>query len=283
MNLFCFFFIKCCYLCILKEKLGIQMAIITLTSDWGTSDYYAAAVKGVILSQIPSATIVDITHEVAHYNIVQAGFILRNCYRNFPEGTIHIVAIETIESEQNPHVVVKAHGHYFVGTDNGVFSHILDNEFEEAVFIDVEQDTDFYTFSSRDRFAKVAVMIARGEPLSAIGAQRKQLNSGGSFCATVKNNIIEGIVMYVDAYENLITNIPKELFQQVGQGRDFVIKVKGDLYTIDEISDCYDDVDQVEPVALFGTHGFLELALNHAPMSSLWGVDIRSTIQVVFK
>lgn len=259
------------------------MAIITLMSDWGASDYYTAAVKGVILSQIPNVTIVDITHEVSHYNIAEAGFIMRNCYRNFPEGTIHILAVETIESDQNPHVVVKAHGQYFIGTDNGIFSHILDNVFDEAVFIDVEQDTDLYTFSTRDRFAKVAVMIAKGEPLSNIGARRDQLNNGGSFCATVKNNIIEGIVMHVDAYENLITNIPKELFMQVGQGRDFVIKVKGDLYTIDEISDCYDDVDPLDPVALFGTHGYLELALNHARMSSLWGLDIRSSIQVVFK
>jgi hypothetical protein len=259
------------------------MAIITLTSDWGTSDYYTAAVKGVILSQIPNVTIVDITHEVSHYDIAQAGFIMRNCYSNFPEGTIHIIAVETIESDQNPHVVVKAHGQYFIATDNGIFSHILDNNYDEAVYIDVEQDTNLYTFSTRDRFAKVAVMIVKGEPLSNIGAKREQLNNGGSFCATVKNNIIEGIVMHVDAYENLITNISRELFEQVGKGREFVIKVKGDLYTINELSDCYDDVEPQDPVALFGTHGYLELALNHARMSSLWGLDVRSTIQVVFK
>ena len=279
--MFCFFSSNVVIFAICKNEL--LMAIITLTSDWGIADYYSAAVKGVILSQIPNATIVDISHEVAHYDIAQAGFIIRNCYRNFPEGTIHILAVETIESDQNPHVVVKAHGQYFVGTDNGIFSHILDNEFDEAVYIDIEQDTNLYTFSTRDRFAKVAVMIAKGEPLSNIGARREQLNDGGLFCATVKNNIIEGIVMHVDAYENLITNISKSLFEEVGKGRDFVIKVKGDLYTIEEISDCYDDVDPLDPVALFGTHGFLELALNHARMSSLWGLDVRSTIQVVFQ
>ena len=259
------------------------MAIITLTSDWGTTDYYAASVKGVILSQMPNATIVDITHDIVPFSIVQAGFILRNCYRNFPEGTIHIIAVETIESDINPHVVVKAHGQYFISTDNGIFSHILDDGFEEAVFIDVEQDTDYFTFSTRDRFAKVAVMIAKGEPLSSIGAKRERLNDGGAFCATVKNNTIEGIVTYIDAYENLITNIPQTLFDEVGHGRDFVIKVKGDLYTINEISESYDDVDHLDPVAIFGTHGYLELALNHAKMASLWGIELRSTIQVVFK
>lgn len=259
------------------------MAIITLTSDWGTSDYYAAAVKGVILSQLPNANIVEITHDIAPFNIVQAGFTLHNCYRNFPEGTIHIIAVEAIESDVNPHVVVKAHGQYFISTDNGIFSHILDGDYEEAVYIDVEQDTDFFTFATRDRFAKVAVMIAKGEPLSNIGAKRVKLNDGGSFCAIVKNNVIEGIVMHIDSYDNLITNISKEMFEAVGKGRDFVIKVKGDLYTIDEISECYDDVDTLDPVALFGSHGYLEIALNHAKMASLWGIELRSTIQVVFE
>ena len=254
-----------------------------MTSDWGTSDYYAAAVKGVILSQMPDATIVDITHDIAPFNIAHAGFTLRNCYRNFPEGTIHIIAVETIESDVAPHVVVKAHGHYFISTDNGIFSHIIDNDYEEAVFIDVEQDTDFFTFSTRDRFAKVAVMIAKGEPLSNIGARRERLNDGGTFCAIVKKNIIEGIVIHIDSYDNLITNISKELFDEVGMGRDFIIKVKGDLYMIDEISESYDDVDHLDPVAIFGTHGYLEIALNHAKMASLWGIELRSTIQVVFK
>lgn len=260
------------------------MAIITLTSDWGTSDYYAAAVKGVILSQIPNVTIVDITHEIPHFNVAEAGFTLRNCYRNFPEGTIHIIAVETIESSETPHVVVKAHGQYFIGADNGVFNHILDNRFDEAVDISVEQDTDFFTFSTRDRFAKVAVMIAKGQPLSEIGKPRATLAHGGSFCAIVKNNnIIEGIVTHIDTYDNLITNISKELFEEVGKGRNFIIKAKGDLYTIDELVECYDDVEQLEPVALFGTHGYLELALNHAPMASLWGIEVRSSIQVVFE
>lgn len=258
------------------------MAIITLTSDWGTSDYYAAAVKGVILSLIPNVTIVDITHEISHFNIAEAGFTLRNCYRNFPEGTIHIIAVETIESSRTPHVVVKAHGQYFIGTDNGIFSHILDNQFDEAVDINIEQDSDFFTFSTRDRFAKVAAMIAKGKPLLEIGTPREQLQNGGSFCAIVKNNIIEGIVTHIDTYDNLITNISKELFEEVGKGRKFIIKAKGDLYTIDELVECYDDVEQLDPVALFGTHGYLELALNHAPMASLWGIELRASIQVVF-
>jgi len=90
------------------------------------------------------------------------------------------------------------------------------------------------------------------------------------------------VVMHIDSYDNLITNISKELFEQECRGRDFIIQVKGDLYTVDEISDSYLDVDVVDLVAIFGTHGYLELALNKAKLASLCGIEPSSTIKVVF-
>ena len=259
------------------------MAIITLTSDWGTSDYYVAAVKGTILSQIPDATIVDITHEIDPFNLPQVGFTLRNCFRCFPPGTIHIIAVDTIESLENPHVVVKAEGQYFISTDNGIFSHILnEGKFDEAVIIEVLQDSDSFNFATRDRFVKVAAMIARGEPLSNIGSPREKLNLGGVFCAVVRDNTIEGVVIHIDSYENLITNITKEMFERERRGRDFTIMVKGNLYTIDKISDSYMDVREVDLVAIFGSHGYLELALREAKLASLCGIELSSSIKVVF-
>lgn len=273
---------KIIYLCKISIIFLVTMSIITLTSDWGTKDYYAAAVKGRILSQLPTAIIVDVTHEIEPFNVSQAGFTLKNCYRCFPPETVHIIAVDSIESTECPHVVVKAEGQYFISTDNGIFSHILDGKYDEAVCIDVMQDSDFFTFATRDRFAKVAVMLAKGEPLSSIGEPRLKLNPGGAFCAVARDNIIEGVVMHIDSYDNLITNISKELFEQERRGRDFTIMVKGDLYTVDEISDSYPDVDVVDLVAIFGTHGYLELALNKAKLASLCGIELQSTIQVVF-
>ena len=259
------------------------MAIITLTSDWGTSDYYAAAVKGKLLSLIPQATIVDITHDIEPYNIPQVGFVLRNSFRCFPQGTIHIIAVNTIESPSYPHVVVKAEGQYFISTDNGIFSHILDDgAFDEAVTIDVPQDSDSFNFVTRDRFAKVAAMIAHGEPLSSIGSPREKLNMGGAFCAVATSNTIEGVVIHIDSYDNLITNISKEMFERVRRGRDFTIMVKGNLYTIDKISSSYLDVSDVDLVAIFGTHGYLELALCKAKLASLCGIELSSSVKVVF-
>lgn len=260
------------------------MAIITLTSDWGTSGYYAAAVKGTLLSYLPDANIVDITHSIKPFDTAQAGFALSNSFRCFPKGTIHIIALESIESKERPHVVVKAEGHYFISADNGIFGHILNPEigFEEAVYIDVLQDTDFFTFAARDRFAKIAALIAQGEPLSNIGAKREKLDLSTTAKPVPKADGIEGIVMYIDGYSNLITNISKPLFEEVRKGRDFTIKLKSGLYTIDKISESYLDVFDVELVALFGTHGFLEIAFNHAPIAPLLGIEQGDPITISF-
>ena len=174
------------YLCNLRKTSKKTIAIITLTSDWGSSGYYAAAVKGVILSQLPDATIVDITHAIQPFDLGGAAFALKNSFPSFPTGTIHIIAVETVESEKRPHAVVKAHGQYFIGTDSGVFSQIF-NEFEESYTIDVPQDTDSFNFCERDRFAKVAVLIAQGVPLSEIG-KRREGNNGAEFCAVVRDD-----------------------------------------------------------------------------------------------
>lgn len=256
------------------------MAIITLTSDWGGSGYYAAAVKGVILSQLPDATIVDITHAIQPFDLGGAAFALKNSFPSFPSGTIHIIAVETVESEKRPHAVVKAHGQYFIGTDSGVFSQIF-NEFEESYTIDVPQDTDSFNFCERDRFAKVAVMIAQGVPLSEIGKRREGIN-GAEFCAVVRDDAIEGTVIHIDCYENLITNIRREDFEKARRGRDFTIMVKGRLYIIKKISDSYLDVPNGELVAIFGTHGYLEIAMCRAKIASLCGIELLNSIRVVF-
>ena len=256
------------------------MAIITLTSDWGNSDYYAAAVKGVILSQLPSATIIDISHEIAPFNVSEAGFVMKNSFPNFPPGTIHIIAVNSVESVEMPHVVVKAKGQYFIAADNGVFRQIF-REYEEAVYIDVPQDSDSFNFATRDRFAKVAVMIANGAPLSEIGPRRERLN-GAEFCAVVRDNSIDGIVIHIDSFENLVTNITQEDFEQARRGRDFTIMVKGRLYVINKISDSYLDVGPADLVAIFGSHGYLEIAMCKAKIASLCGIELHSDIRVVF-
>lgn len=273
------------YFCIcendsLKEAENI-MAIITLTSDWGQSDYYVAAVKGAILSALPDATIVDITHNIEPWDIASAAFIIRNCYQNFPEGTIHIIGVETEESSDKPHIALKANGHYFIGTDNDIFSLILGDTPYEAVTIEVIQDSDYFTFTTRDRFVKVAAMIANGLPFNEIGAPYPEIRKCITFQPTIDNNSIHGIVTFVDSYENVVTNITKELFEKIRNGRTFEIRVG--KYLIDKVCRSYTEVAMPDIVALFGSHGFLEIALNHGKTASLLGLSRDSSIDIIFK
>ena len=264
-----------------KNENGKTMAIITLTSDWGLSDYYVAAVKGAILTALPDATIVDITHNIEPWDIASAAFIIRNCYRNFPEGTIHIIAVETEESAEKPHIALKANGHYFIGTDNDIFSLILGDTPYEAVIIDVIQDSDYFTFTTRDRFVKVAAMIANGTPFSEIGGPYPQIRKCITFQPTIDNNSIHGIVTFVDSYENIVTNITKELFDKVRNNRKFEIRIG--KYVIEEVCRSYTEVAIPDIVALFGTHGFLEIAINHGKAASLLGLSRDTSVDIIFK
>ena len=186
------------------------MPVITLTSDWGTKDHYLASVKGTILKQVPEARIIDISHQIPPHNLTEAAFVLKNCYRDFPPGTIHIIGVSTEESEKNPHTAVFADGQYFIGADNGIFSLLFEKGADKVVEITLMQDSEFFTFSSRDRFVKAAALLAAGEDISKLGTEREALNQKILFAPVVDANVIKGMVIYIDNYENVITNITLE-------------------------------------------------------------------------
>ncbi|NVO19162.1 MAG: SAM-dependent chlorinase/fluorinase [Bacteroidetes bacterium] len=257
------------------------MPVITLTSDWGITDHYLGAVKGAILSRHPNAVIVDISHKVDHYDIRQAAFIIRNAFPSFPEGTIHILAIDSIESDEHPHIVVKAKGHYFIGADSGLFSLILDEEPEKIVALRVLQDTGYFTFPARDRFAKVACMLAEGNPIEELGEQIPSLVVKLPLLASIKEDKIEGRVMYIDSYKNVYLNITEKDFRKTVGNKPFTIQLKRTGDSIDTIVKAYGDVPEGEMCALFSSSGYLEIALNRDKASSLLNLHIDDTVSVI--
>jgi len=256
------------------------MPIITLTSDWGTKDHYLASVKGAILKQMPEARIIDISHHIPPHNLTQAAFILKNCYKDFPPGTIHIIGVSTEESEKNPHTAVFAGGQYFIGADNGIFSLIFDDQPEKIIEITLMQDSEFFTFSSRDRFAKAAAALAKGEDISTLGDEKDQLNQKMLFAPVVEKDVIKGLVIYIDNYENVITNITREKFKEVGKNRKFSIGFRRE--EIRNIYESYSDVPVGEILALFGCYGYLEIAMNNGTASSLLGLELDDPVRVEF-
>ncbi|MFO8129944.1 MAG: SAM-dependent chlorinase/fluorinase [Bacteroidales bacterium] len=256
------------------------MPLITLTSDWGTRDHYLASVKGKILSLMPEANIVDISHDIPPFSLKEAAFVFRNSYTFFPKDTVHILGIETEESGEHPHIAVLKDGHYFIGSDNGIFCLIFDDPPEKIIELTIPQDTDYFTFSTRDRFIRAAVHLAGNDPIEALGTGREELTQMIHFEPVVDQDTIKGMVIYVDNYENAITNISRELFDRIRNGRKYRIVFRGE--EIKSLSDSYADVNVSYIVALFGSNGLMEIAINKGNASGLVGLYVDAPIRVEF-
>jgi S-adenosyl-L-methionine hydrolase (adenosine-forming) len=256
------------------------MAIITLTSDWGLKDHYAGSVKGAILRQLPDARIVDISHQVPAFDLNQAAFIIRNFYGNFPEGTIHILAINAEAGTDTPHTLVFHNGQYFIGADNGIFSLLFDDKPAMIIELDVIQDSDYFTFPSRDVFVKVACHIASGKPIGELGHPKEGLVQKMAFKPVIQDDLIRGKVIYIDNYENVFVNITEKLFTSIVKNRKFAITFRSPNYRITSISKSYKDVNPGEMLALFSTSGYLEIAINQSKASSLLGLKMDQLVLV---
>ncbi|MFT5077811.1 MAG: S-adenosylmethionine hydrolase, partial [Patiriisocius sp.] len=155
------------------------MPIITLTTDFGEKDHFAGAVKGAIYAELETVRIVDITHSVSPFHTSEAAYIIQSAYRSFPEGTIHIIGIDSELNPENKHIAVLLDGHYFICADNGIIS-MLANEIVPEKIVEINiHDHIVSNFPVLDVFVKVACHIARGGTLEVIGKQIeaiKQLN-----------------------------------------------------------------------------------------------------------
>ena len=262
------------------NRKATAMAIITLTSDWGITGHYAAATKGAILRRMPDARIVDITHNISKYNLAETAFVVRHAFESFPEGSIHVIGVNSEASESSPHLVVCYRNHYFIGTDNGVFSLITDGEPDAIYEITTFQDSDYFTFPSRDVFAKVACHIAEGKPLTGIGSIRGSIRRLTNYLPAIEKDSLKGTVIYIDSYDNAITNITEDIFRSVGRGRSFTLFVRSE--EVNSICRSYSDVPTGEIAALFGSHGRLEISINQGSAANLLGIEVYDPVRIEF-
>jgi hypothetical protein len=254
------------------------MPIITLLSDWGLTDHYVASVKGTILSRMPEAVIVDISHNIRLFDIKHASFVMRNAWRSFPEGTIHIIGVDSIESDTHPHIIVKSEGHYFIGADTGLISIILDEEPEKIISVSVNQDSGYFTFPARDRFVKVATMIAKGTPMEELGEPLTSLNPKILLQPHFDGTTITGKVMHIDHYENVFVNITDRYVRDSFGKNPYHIVCRKDSYPLVK---AYGDVREGNPCALYASNGFLQIAVNRGRAASLLGIAMDMDVLVV--
>ncbi len=273
------------------------MSIITLTSDMGLQDHYVGALKGFILKQCPNAVLIDISHHVQPFNILQASFFVQNCINDFPEGTIHLIAVnsEPVINFGRPEdgkfpSIMKYKGQYFVSTDNGIFSLLLKDAVPEKIYrIDgAVSSPDALRYPAKNILAKAAAQLANGISLDEIGEKVEHYNKAFAVNAVIEENLIKGTVIHIDHYGNAITNITEELFRRIGNDEPFTIFFRRKEYFIDEISLTYSDVPEGEKLALFNSAGHLEIAINKGVSgngggaNSLFGLHVNDIIRIEF-
>lgn len=262
------------------------MAIITLISDMGVKDHYVAAVKGAILSQLPEASIVDISHQVEAFNTGQAAFILGNAWHEFPEGTIHILGVNPEGSGKNPYMVVRHQGHFFIGADSGVFYMLFNKQPDEAIELTLKLENDHQTFPAKTLFTRVACHLAKGGSVDVLGRRVPKVKESFGPRPVVDGDSMRGQVIHIDHYGNVMTNITRELFKRLVKHHRFVITVGPSEHNINKVHKCYGDVSPGALVAFFGDTGHLEVAVNKgAPGSGggaaqLLGLRVNHTIRV---
>ena len=258
------------------------MAIITLTTDLGDKDIYQAALKGSILKLIPSVTIVDITHSIAAFNVQRAAFILKNSFHYFPDNTVHLIGIDTVYNVDTKYLAIRYKNHFFVGADNGIFSLMFDQDAEEMVEINIMQDLKFLHFPLADIFVKAACRLAQGAALAQIGIPVNGIEKKMNLQPVVEKNIIKGSVIYIDSFQNVITNITKEFFNSIQHGRRFVLYFKRNE-TITHLSWHYNEVPEGEKLCMFGISDHLEIAINKGNASGLLGLNLGDSVIIDFQ
>lgn len=257
------------------------MAVVTLTTDWKNNDYYVGSVKGKILSYDQSINIIDITHQVQPFNSMQAAFILRNCFQEFPKGTIHIVGVNAALSRKVPLLIIEKEQHFFLSSDTGFPDLLFPDEKPKVYKYDLT-GTDGDNFASLNTFISVMKRLLEKEKPDKIGTLTTDYVSRIPFVPTFENNLINGSVIYIDSFCNAITNINKELFERVGKGQPFEIFVQSNHYRLKKINDTYAQSEPGELLAIFNSVGLLEIAINSGRASELLNLDLNSAIRIKF-
>jgi hypothetical protein len=257
--------------------------IITLTTDFGLADHYAGTMKGVILGIAPRCQIVDISHDIAPFGIADAAFTIAQAFLYFPKGSIHVVVVDPGVGTARRPILVEAFKQYFIGPDNGVFSMVYDtasHRVREIVNPQVFLPEVSSTFHGRDIFAPAAAHLALDEKPATYGEIIKDYIQ----LAVLKPQqtarcVWSGVVLKVDRFGNLITNLHIDRFPDV-RTLDFEISVG--LRRIYGLASTFGDCLHGEPCVIVGSSGYLEVVVNQASAAKTLGCASGSPVELTF-
>jgi S-adenosyl-L-methionine hydrolase (adenosine-forming) len=262
------------------------MAVITLTTDFGSTDHFAAVMKGVILSIAARATIVDITHEIAPQDLNEGAFIIGQAWRYFPKKTIHVIVVDPgVGSARRP-VLCEAGGHYFIAPDNGVLSMIYDATSAPRTRPKVRVITNprvmlkniSRTFHGRDVFAPAAAHLARGVAPAKFGRPVADfIRLAGLKPRQISPNAWSGAILKVDHFGNLITSFSMGDFAAV-KTRPIELRIGAER--VRRLALTYTEAEIGEVFAIVGSAGYLEIAANQASAAKILGCGAGAEVQL---
>ncbi|MEM3442484.1 MAG: S-adenosyl-l-methionine hydroxide adenosyltransferase family protein [Candidatus Bathyarchaeia archaeon] len=256
-------------------------AIITLTTDFGLKDPYAAEMKAVILGICPNAQIVDVTHEIEKFNVRMGSYVLACAAPYFPERTIHVAVVDPGVGTKRRPILIETEKNFFVGPDNGLLSlaaraqgirHVYEISNRRLMLSKVSG-----TFHGRDVFAPAAAHLARGVSPTEFGREIRGIVTP-KFAEAVRNgNTVVGEVIHVDDFGNIITNLQEGELEPLNAGEIIAVKVNNRRITL-KLCKAYAEVKKQEPLAIIGSHGFLEISINQGNAAKKFGAKVEDKV-----
>jgi S-adenosylmethionine hydrolase len=248
------------------------VALITLTSDIGRKDYLVGAVKGQLAQIDPAFNIMDIVHELSPFNYPQAAYICRNAIRHFPAHTYHIILVNLFEKKPEQLLLAYHNQQYLLCADNGLLNMILEGKPEMVIGLPLDRTEIKNTLYCIRIMGEAIRDLSRGAPLLSIGIPDTTFTEKNHLRPVYGDNWIEGQIIFIDHFENVIVNITRDEFEERRKGRSFRIVFKRDE-VIDRISETYADANEGEKLALFNSAGYLEIAIQKGNAAGLFGLQ----------
>jgi S-adenosylmethionine hydrolase len=247
------------------------MPLLTLTSDIGNRDYLVSAIKAQLLQINSDFQVIDISHNIPPFNYPQAAYICRSAIKNFPPFTYHLILVNLFDSKPEQLLLAYHKDQYLLCADNGLLTMILEEKPELVIGIPLDKLAVKNTVYCTMIMGKVVNQLVNGESIKDIGLPDVPYLEKHHLRPLLDNNWIEGQIIFIDNFENVIVNITREQFEEQRKGRSFRIIFKRDEM-IDRISESYADVNEGEKLALFNSAGYLEIAINKGNAAGLFGL-----------
>ncbi len=248
------------------------MPLITLSTDLGIQDFVPGAIKGRLLQVNDSFQIIDITHQLSPYNFPQAAYICKNVIQNYPVTSLHIILVNVFDDRPKHMLLAEHKGQYIGCADNGLLTMVLEEEPEVVVAIPFPVNAPKTIFTCAGIIADAYNKLLQGKKMEQVGNEEIQIQVKNPFRPKLGADWMEGQIIFIDNFENVVVNITQEAFEEQRKGRKFKIVFKRDE-VIDKISDSYADVQEGEKLAIFNSAGYLEIAINKGNAAGLLGLQ----------